>query len=267
MSESLRRRDQFFLSGTRSVRRVLAVARQTLGATARSGVWWLLIALAGLLVAAAHWLRQFRFGPAEIGFVADTGLGVIGLVGTLLAIIQTAHVVLNDAWSGTMACVLARPVRRGEYLAGILVGTSAALALFTGFLGVVVAAVMTWRGHQLGVPGVAGGLFLQACAVQWMKFTVVAALALVISAMTNSLLFALGATMLAVVIGHLRPFANGELEWLRIWPNLGRFDGAALYQERSMGDGSVLRSLVGYWVLVCAWLTASATYVLGDREF
>src|SRR5258708_21843284 len=138
----------------------------------------LLAAVAALLVLGALGLREFNFGTAELKFIGDFGLGAIGLLGTLLAALAPAQLFFGDLAGGAAACVLTRPVRRWEYVAGQLGGVAALLALFTAALGALLAALLWWRSGQLGVPPVSLPVLLSACALQWMKFTVVAGMTL-----------------------------------------------------------------------------------------
>lgn len=250
-----------------SAQRVLAIARYTLSAVVRGKLGLLLAAMAGLLVAAAHWLQGFHFGREEIRFLATSGVGLIGLAGTLLALILPPQLFLSEQAAGTTACLLARGVRRGEYLVGMLTGIGAALALATGFLGTVLGVMLAVRSHQLGAVERAAWPLLAACAVQWMKVSLTAALTLCVATTTRSMLFAIGAGVLAVVIGHLRPFASGSLEWLRVWPNLGMFDGAAVFASDGRSVQPALCGLALNWALFTAWLAALATYVFSFREF
>ena len=253
--------------GRAAARRIRLIAGQTLGEALRLRLSALLGAVAALLVVGSRWLQEFNFGAPEIAFLGDFGLGVIGAGGTLLAVLLTAHLCYNDLAAGVIACVLTRPARRWEWVAGKWLGASGALAVFTVVLGGLLGGLMTWRCQQLGVPCAALSLFAAACALQWMKATLVVAMTLVVSVYAGSPLFASGAGLLLALIGHLRPFATGTLEWLRIWPNLAVFDGAGLLAGNLPLTGPALWHAVAYWALSCAWLGAFASYVFKHREF
>jgi len=128
--------------------------------------------------------------------------------------------------------------------------------------------MLLWRGSQLGVTPAALPVFLSACALQWMKFTVVAAMTLFICSYAGSALFASCAGLLLAMIGHLRPFAHGGgMDWLRIWPNLGLFDAEALLASGQPLAGSLLLSLIGYWAVCVVPFVALASYAFKQREF
>ena len=249
-----------------ALHRIRLIAEQTLAEALRLRLTALLAILAVLLLFGSRWLRDFNFGAAELAFIGDFGLGVIGLMGTLLAALASAHLFFKDL-AGAAACVLTRPVRRWEYVAGKLAGVAGLLALLTAVLGGLLGAVMSWRAQQIGVAAVGLPVFLSACALQWMKFTLVAAMTLCISAYAGSALFASCAGLMLAAIGHLRPFATGAMEWLRVWPNLALFDAEGVLAAGQPPSVAVLLQLEIYWT-VCLVLTGLlASYVFKHREF
>lgn len=242
--------------------RVRLIAGQTAGMGLRMKLPLLLALCAALLVLGSLGLRDFNFGAAELKFIADFGWGAVGLAGTLLAAIVPAQLFFADLAGGAAACVLTRPVRRWEYLAGLLGGTAALLAVFTAALGALLAVLLAWRSRELGAEPVTLALLLQGCALQWMKFVVVAAMTLCVCAYAGTALFASGAGLLCAVIGHLRPFApSGMWEWLRVWPNL------ALFAPESPLAAAELPALAAYWAACVILFTALAAYAFKHREF
>ncbi|MFZ5493833.1 MAG: hypothetical protein ACOZE5_00665 [Verrucomicrobiota bacterium] len=248
--------------------RVRQVAVQTLTEALRLRLTVLLAALGVLLALLALWLREFNFGAAELKFMADFGLGAISLLGTLLAAAGMAHLYFRDVGGGLAAVVLTRAVRRGEYLAGKLAGVAALLALFTAGLALVLAVLIAVREAQLDAVLVPLPLFLQACALVWLKLTLVAAMTLLVCSYAGSELFAACAGLLLAAIAHLRTFTEPEgwLSWLRVWPNLGLFDAEPLLAGRSLGAAGLL-GLAGYWVVFIALFAGLAAYVFRRREF
>jgi ABC-type transport system involved in multi-copper enzyme maturation permease subunit len=243
------------------------IAGQTLAEALRLRLGRLLAVMAGLLVFVSRWLRNFNFGAPEMAFLGDLGLGIMGLAGNLLAVLLTTQLFFSDLTSGAAACVLTRRVRRWEYLAGKLAGFAGVLALFTAALGALLGGMIVGRSHELGQPALALPAFVGACALQWMKFSLVAAMTLCVCTYANSALFASCAGFMVVAIGHLRPFASGGLEWLRFWPNLALFDAEGLLAGGQPPAASVLLTLLGYWAICCTGCVALAAYVFKHREF
>ena len=251
-----------------SVRRLRLVAGHTLSEALRLRVA-LLFALAGVaLVLMTLWLREFNFGAAELKFVADFGLGAIGMLGMLLAALVTAQLHFDELENGFAACVLAKAVRRWEYLCGRLVGVAALLALFVVALALVLGVVIGVREAQFGATLAPLPVFLQACALVWLKATLVAAMTLLVCSYAGSALFASCAGLMLAAIAHLRGFADGTswLGWLRCWPNLALFDVDPLL---SSGHGLTLAGLAwlgGYWLAFMVLFAGLASYVFKHRE-
>lgn len=251
-----------------SLRRIRLIARHTLGEARHQRLVWLLGLTAAGLVPGALGLRDFNFGGAELKFIGDFGLGVTGLGGTLLAALAPAQLFFGDIAGGAAACVLTRPVRRGEYLLGKFAGVAAVLALFVLVLALVLAAVLAWRGAQLGAGGVPLPVFLQACALQWMKATLVTAMTLLVCSYAGSALFASGAGLLLALAGHLRGFAGGgHWSWLRAWPDLGLFDAEPLLADGQPAPAAWLLLLAAYWAAYLLLFLLLAAHAFRRREF
>lgn len=248
-----------------SLRRIRLVASQTLAEALRLRLTWLLGVAGVMLVLMALWLRALNFGAAELKFIGDFGLGAIGLMGMLLAVLATAHLFFSDISGGVLGCVLTRSVRRWEYLVGKLGGVMALLALFVAGLSLVLTIVIALRESELGVAFVPLRLFLLACALVWLKAALVAAMTLLVCSYAGSALFASCAGLMLAVIAHLRPFteAKGGLGWLRLWPNLGLFEVEPLLAGTAAG----LPGLALYWAVFMAVFVGLASYVFKQREF
>ncbi len=250
-------------------RRIRLIALHTLGTALRMRLTILLGLVGAGLVLAALWLREFNFGTAELKFIGDFGLGAVGLLGTLLAALVTAQLFFNDLAGGAVYCVLTRPVRRWEYLAGQLAGVAALLALFTAALGLLVAGLLVWRGAQLGAAPFAVPAFLCACAVQWLKLTLVSAMTLLVCSYAGTALFASCAGLLLALAAHLRPLisAGGRTAWLRLWPNLALFDADSLFASGQPPSGTVMLGVATYWAAYVVLFGTLAAYVFKRREF
>jgi Cu-processing system permease protein len=227
-----------------ALRAVSVVARATFAEAVRLRLAWFVSGAAGLLVAAAYGLRELHFGTSELRFLHDLGFGAVGAGACVVAVLAVAQLYFSDLDHRMVAYVLARPVSRGAWLAGKLAGVLAALALFTGALGLLVIGLLAWRACELGLE-LAGAELFRAAGMLWIKAAVVASAALFICAYAHSPLFACGAGLCFVLIGHLRPLAAGlPLEAsarglvgavARLWPDLTRFDAGPGISAPSLG--------------------------------
>ena len=251
-----------------SLRRIRLIARHTLGEALHLRLTLLLGLTGAALIGGALWLREFNFGGAELQFLGDFGLGVVGFFGTLLAVLATAQLYFTEIGSRAVHCVLTRPVRRWEYLTARFSGVAGVLALFTASLAVVIAVIIAVRGSQLHASFVPLPVFLQACALVWFKVTLAAALTLLVCSYAGSALFASCAGLLLVMIAHLRTFANEGtgLGWLRLWPDLGLFDSSTLLAAVRPPTLAWLLCLAGYWASYVFLLVALASHAFTHRE-
>jgi len=252
-----------------SLRRVRLIAGNTLGEALRLRLTLLLALIGAGLVIGALGLREFNFGNAELKFIGDFGLGAVGGFGTLLAALATAQLFFSEIQGRAAYCILTRPVRRWEYIWGKFCGIAALLALFTAVLGALIATLLMWRGAQLGMTTVSLSVFLCACAVQWLKLTLIAGMTLLVCSYSGSALFASCAGLILAVIAHVRPFLTdaGPMTWLRIWPNLSLFDAEAILASVRPPTAAVLWGMVGYWAVYVAVFGSIASYAFKRREF
>lgn len=249
-------------------RRIGLVARHTLSEALRLRLAGFFAVVGVALVVMALRLREFNFGAAELKFVADIGLGGIGLLGTVLAALMMAQVIFDDLENGFAACVLAKAVRRWEYLSGRLLGVIALLGLFVAGLAVLLSILIGIRESQLGTAFVPLTVFTQACALVWLKTALVAAMTLLVCSYAGSALFASCTGLLLATIGHLRAFAGhgSGLGWLRIWPDLGAFDADRLMSTGVGLERNALFSTGAYWLSFMMLFTALSAYVFKHRE-
>lgn len=249
-----------------SLRRIRLIARHTLGEALHLRLTLLLVLVGAALVGGARWLREFNFGSAELKFIADFGLGATSFLGMLLAALATAHLFFREIENRAAYCVLTRPVRRWEYVFGKLAGVAGLLAVFTASLSGVLGTVIALREAQLQASFVPLPVFLQACALVWLKLTLVAAMTLLVCSYAGSALFASCAGLLLTLVAHLRPFVfDGGLGWLRVWPNLALFDPEALLAATPIGTW--LPWLVCYWAAYVFLFAVIASVVFKHREF
>ena len=250
-----------------SLRRLRLIARHTLGEAVHLRLT-LLLGLAGAgLVGAALGLRDFNFGGAELKFLGDFGLGVLGFFGMLLAALTMAQLFFRDL-EGRAACfALARPVRRWEYVAGKFSGVAGVLAIFTATLGLLLAGLLAGRAAQLGLPSPDLRLLLGACGVLWLKSTLVAAMTLLVCSYAGSALFASGVGLMLTLVAHLRPLAHdGGMGWLRVWPNLALFDGESLLNAGQPVSAAWLLGLTGYGAAYVLLFGTVAALAFRHRE-
>jgi ABC-2 type transport system permease protein len=257
--------------------RVGWIAHNTLREAAREKLFHLFLLLGFAGVVGARGLRDFAFGMSELKFVADCGFGAIALFGALLAIVVPARLFFREVDTGTLLTLLAKPVRRAEFLLGKFLAVVALTAVFCGFLTVLLAAVL-WtresellrqmpetflRGERIGFGAVLLGGFLQ-----WLKLCVLTAFVLLIASFAETELFVVACGFAVLIICHLQHLVRGfygrgapslgrqaAMFVADVFPNFQLFDlPAAVASSSALAWPSVVRIAVyalGYVVAAC----------------
>ncbi|HTL66278.1 MAG TPA: hypothetical protein VL200_01320 [Lacunisphaera sp.] len=249
-------------------RRTGLVARHTLTIAFRLRLALLLGVTGAGLIAGSWELRTFNFGQLEVKFLGDFGLGVIGLFGSLLAVLATTHLFFDALGHGAAPMVLVRPVRRWEYVCGIHGGVATLLAGFVTFLSAVLAAVILTRDGAWSRPHLPVTVLLQAAGVTWLKLVLIAAMALFVCSFTSSALFASCASLMLVLAAQLRRFApeHGAARLLRAWPDLGILDAGELLAGGRAAGAPWLAGLTLYWAAYIVLFDELSSHVFRRRE-
>ncbi len=202
-----------------SGRRVAVIAGQAFQEAVRQRVFVFTTLLAALLVVGSLGLRELDFGGAELKFVADFGHGALVLFGSVLTIVTTVQLLGGELENRTVLPVLARPVRRGEFICGKFFGAWAVVLVFCATVTGLLLAVLwlrdlgrpaQWSESALAPTGpatlymgvVVGGL------LQAVKFGLLTAIVLLIGSYAQTNLFAQAASFLVLTICHLQYLAH-----------------------------------------------------------
>lgn len=218
-----------------SAARTLFIAQNTMREAARQKLFFFLLLLALALVFGARWFRDFNFGAPELKFLADCGFGAMAFFGSAFTIVATAQLFFSEIEHRTALTLLAKPVRRSEFVVGKLLGVLGLIGLFCGSLTVLLMAVLWWRegeliqqfrdafphGRTIDYRTVA-----LAGAFQWLKLAVLSAFTLLIATFAQTQLFTVITGFLILVICHLQYLAQEAYLHGGTW--LGRIFAAAL---------------------------------------
>jgi hypothetical protein len=204
-------------SASFSLRRVGLIAGNTMREAVRQRIAHFLLLLALALAGGARWLRDFNFGVSELKFLADCGFGAMTFFGSALTIAATAQLFFSEIENRTALTLLAKPVRRGEFVVGKLTGVAALVAGFCGMLTVLIAVMLWWRERQLGFDEPESTLVRHAISypavfaagfLQWLKLVVLAAWVLLVATFARTQLFTMATGFFVLVICHLQYLAH-----------------------------------------------------------
>ena len=137
------------------VARILTIAMNTYREAVRGRVLHALLALAFATTCYSLIVGTLSLNQ-ETRVVADLGAASISLYAVLVAIVLGATSLHREIEYKTIFPILARPLRRHEYLLGKYLGTVATLAVFVALDGGVVMALLGFEAGA-GSPGVEAG--------------------------------------------------------------------------------------------------------------
>src|SRR2546428_656683 len=150
------------------MRRAGVVALNTFREAVRDRVLYNLVFFALLMMAAAVAVGQISIG-IEQTVIVSLGLTAISVIGLLISVFIGVALVSKEMDKRTLYALLAKPVRRWEFLLGKFAGLVLTLAVNTTAMALGVLVVMIYVEHTLersdAVVLVAGGFLMLELAV------------------------------------------------------------------------------------------------------
>lgn len=211
--------------------RITTIAVNTFREAVRDRVLYNLIVFALLLVASSILFGQISIGIERL-ILVNLGLTAISIFGIIIAIFIGIGLVSKEMEKRTLYTVLARPVRRWEFILGKFFGLAGTLVVNTLFMAAgffVTLAVVVHRFQRQD------GWLLVALYFIVLEFFIITAITLLFSTFSSPLLSAIF-TLAIFIIGtfaeDLRGFAammSGPVRWLAIGaahivPNFAAFN-------------------------------------------
>jgi hypothetical protein len=254
-----------------SLARIFTIGRNTLTEAVRQKVLNILLIFAIVLVGSSVSVSQLAtpgldsagIFDAQIKFVKDFGCGAIGLFGFCIALLSTAQLIPQELHNRTIYTILAKPVRRAEFLLGKFLGVVLLLALCVALMSLAFAATLYWqelRGIQdanstyaVNSPGFASNpatvqaynqevagivqqvrdpQLIEAILLLFTKLIMTAGIALLISTFATSSIFTIITTFMIYLIGHMESTARD------VW--LARGAETSIWQSGLVGLISLL---------------------------
>jgi Cu-processing system permease protein len=237
---------------------VLAIAGVTVREALRRRLQVNLLLFALLLIFASLMASSLTVGDMH-RIASDLGLAAMELMGTLIAVFLGASLVAGDVERRVLYPVVAKPVRRVEYLLGRYLGLAAALWLNLGAMAATLAALLVLDARSLAPLDAA---LASAYVMMGVQFLVVGAVAVLFSAVTTPTLAAIFALSITLA-GHM----SNDLRTL--WQGAGSPIGRALWyllpnlSALSLNEAVIYRTppATGAW-LACLYALAYAGALL-----
>jgi ABC-type transport system involved in multi-copper enzyme maturation permease subunit len=186
--------------------RIRAIAFSTFREAVRDRVLYNLVVFALLIVGSSLIFGQISIGVERLVLV-NLGLTAISLFGIVIAIFIGIGLVSKEIEKKTLYTVLARPVRRWEFIVGKFAGLTGTLTVNAGFMAIGFFAALLYLTHKFER---ADAYLVVALYFIVLEFVLITALALLFSTFSSPLLSAVFAFSLFVIgtfAEDLRSFA------------------------------------------------------------
>ncbi len=240
----------------------------------RDRVLYNLVFFALVMMAAAILVGQISIDIEQI-VIVTLGLSAISIIGLLIAVFIGVGLVSKEMDKRTLYALLAKPLRRWEFLSGKFAGLVFTLTVNTAAMAAALFLALYYVKHSLGHADIA---VLVAVYFVLLKLALVVALAMLFSCFTTPLLailFTAGLYVAGLFVHELRglqaegigPGPAAMLRWLSyLLPNFENFDvmGAAAH-GRAIPSALIAENTV-YAALYCAIVLIVAAAVFSRRN-
>lgn len=256
------------------MKRAAIVALNTFREAVRDRVLYNLLFFALLMMAAAVFVGQISIGIEEM-VIKSLGLSAISVIGLLIAVFIGVGLVYKEMDKRTLYGLLAKPVRRWEFLLGKFGGLALTLAVNTFAMTVGLFAVLFYVKHRLER---ADGVLLVAIYFILLKLMLVVALALLFSCYSTPLLAILYTSAFYVAgqfVEEMRTFrmraaSPAITAFLRglsyLLPNFENFNVAAAAAHGRAIAGRLILHNTAYAAVYCGVILAIAAAVFSRRN-
>jgi ABC-type transport system involved in multi-copper enzyme maturation permease subunit len=256
------------------MRRASVVALNTFREAVRDRVLYNLVFFALLMMAAAIAVGQISVG-IEQTVIVSLGLSAISVIGLLISIFIGVALVSKEMDKRTLYALLAKPVRRWEFLLGKFAGLVLTLAVNTAAMALGLLLVMIYMKHSLER---SDAVVLVAVYFILLKLALIVALALLFSCFTTPLLailFTVGLYIVGLYVQELRnlpvevmsPAMSAFTKWLSyLLPNFENFNMMAMAAHGRAVPGALILQNTLYTVVYCTIVLTAAAVVFSRRD-
>jgi len=253
--------------------RIAAISYNTFREAVRDRVLYNLIFFALLLVGSSLLVGQISIGIERIVLV-NLGLTAVSLFGIVIAIFIGIGLVSKEIDKRTLYTVLARPVRRWEFILGKFFGLVGTLVVNTFFMAVGFFTALLFLVHRFERSDVS---LLAALYFIVLQFVIVTALALLFSSFSSPLLSAVFAFALFIIgtfAEDLRAFAalahgvSGAIATAAAWlvPNFAALNVISSVAHSQPVPGALIAYNTAYALLYAAAAVAAAGLIFEHRN-
>jgi len=256
------------------MKRAGVVALNTFREAVRDRVLYNLLFFALAMMAASIIAGQISIG-IEQTVIVTLGLSAISLIGLLISVFIGVGLVSKEMDKRTLYALLAKPVRRWEFLLGKFGGLVLTLAVNTAAMGLGLFLALMYAKQTLER---GDATVFVAVYFIWLKLALVVALALLFSCFTTPLLailFTAGVYIVGLYVQELRnmpmqvmsPGMTAFTKWLSyLLPNFENFNIMAMAAHSRQVPGKLIVQNTLYTAIYCAIVLTGAILVFSRRN-
>ncbi|HEX4546473.1 MAG TPA: ABC transporter permease [Candidatus Acidoferrum sp.] len=256
------------------MKRAGIVALNTFREAVRDRVLYSLVFFALLMMAAAILVGQISIGIEQI-VIVNLGLSAISVIGLLISVFLGVGLVSREMEKRTLYALLAKPVRRWEFLLGKFGGLVLTLAVNTGAMAAGLFLVTFFVKHSLER---SDAVVLVAVYFILLKLALIVALALLFSCFTTPLLAILytsGLYIVGLYVQELRdlpedvmkPAMRAFVKWFSYFlPNFENFNVMAMAAHGRIVPMALILQNTLYAIVYCTVVLTAAAVVFSRRN-
>jgi ABC-type transport system involved in multi-copper enzyme maturation permease subunit len=256
------------------MKRAGIVALNTFREAVRDRVLYSLVLFALLMMIAAIVVGQISIGIEE-SVIVSLGLSAISVIGLLISVFLGVALVSKEMEKRTLYGLLAKPVRRWEFLLGKFGGLVLTLAVNTAAMAFGLLLALLYVKHSLER---SDAVVLVAVYFILLKLALIVALALLFSCYTTPLLailFTAGMYIVGLYVQELRnlpaevmsPAMAAFTKWLSyLLPNFENFNVMAMAAHGRTVPGALILQNTLYALIYCTVVLTAASVVFSRRN-
>lgn len=254
--------------------RIGTVALNTFREAVRDRVLYNLVFFALVMMAAAILVGQISIDIENI-VIVSLGLSAISIIGLLISVFIGVGLVSKEIDKRTLYALLAKPLRRWEFILGKFGGLALTLTVNTAAMAAGLFLVMFYVKHSIER---GDAVVLVAVYFILLKLALVVALAMLFSCFTTPLLailFTAGLYIAGLFVHEMRnlqpgtmtPALGGLLRGISyLLPNFENFDAMGAAAHGRAIPGMLIAQNTVYAALYCAIVLAVAVAIFSQRN-
>jgi len=256
------------------VTRIGTVALNTFREAVRDRVLYNLVFFALVMMAAAILVGQISIGIEQI-VIVSLGLSAISVIGLLISVFIGVGLVSKEIDKRTLYALLAKPLRRWEFILGKFAGLALTLTVNTAAMAAGLFLALFYVKHSIERGDMA---VLVAVYFILLKLALVVALAMLFSCFTTPLLailFTVGLYIAGLFVHEMRNMQVGMIDpglgrllrWVsNVLPNFENFDVMGAAAHGRVIPGVLIAQNTVYAALYCAIVLAVASVIFSQRN-